>query len=91
MADPPREAVDDAPKEMLSLGPGRAWTEEIRRQYEGMTQAETRAELGTPARVLSTARNEAVDEYFIDNGFLDLHFKCDAATGNWVLAGCHLG
>ena len=78
-------------QEMLQLGPGRDWTEEMKRKYAGKTQAETRGELGSPARVLATAANEPIDEYFINNGFLDLYFTRDAATGAWVLAGCHLG
>jgi hypothetical protein len=77
--------------DMLKLGHGHDWTDEIRIKYAGLTRTETRAQLGKPDRELATPTNEPIDEYFVNTGFLDLRFTYDGSTKTWRLSHCHLG
>lgn len=54
-------------EDMLKLGHGHDWNDEIRTKYAGLTRIETRVQLGKPDRELATPDNEPIDEYMVES------------------------
>ncbi len=73
--------------EMVALGHGHDWTDEMRRRYGGMTRESVHAALGKPDSA-SGPISKPVDAYRVGQGQLELTYQAD--SGQLKLAQCHL-